>query len=275
MLPILQIGPFSLRTPGLALLAGLWVALDAASREGQRGGIDGDKTYNLGFYALAAGVLGARLGFVLLNLPLYTGITPWKRAVGSALSPTPGTEAAWAGLLVGAGVAAYLIRRWELDPLTLADSFAPAFAIMGIGIGLANLLSGDLYGVETRLPWAINLWGAARHPTQVYLALACTANLAALRRLRSKGLPGVPGDSQLGDLAGRAAPRRQPSDRRRGAYLAGDRARHARRRVGRVRLSRAHCPIRWRLKAVRSSPARYIIESILLKMSRQGKDWSF
>jgi phosphatidylglycerol:prolipoprotein diacylglycerol transferase len=189
MLPILQIGPFSLRTPGLALLAGLWAALDAASREGQRRGVDGDKTYNLGFYTLAAGVLGARLGFVLLNLPLYTSITPWKRAVGSALSPTPGTEVAWVGLLVGAGVAAYLIRRWRLEPLALADSFAPAFAIMGIGIGLASLLSGDYYGVETRLPWAIHLWGAARHPTQVYLALACAANLAALRRLRSEGHP--------------------------------------------------------------------------------------
>jgi phosphatidylglycerol:prolipoprotein diacylglycerol transferase len=189
MLPILQIGPLSIRTPGLALLAGLWVALDVASWEGQRRGVDGDKTYNLGFYALVAGVLGARLGFVLINLPLYTGITPWNRAIGSALSLSSGTEAAWAGALVAASMAVYLIRRWELDPLALADSFAPAFAIMGIAVGLANLLGGDYYGVETRLPWAIDLWGAPRHPTQVYLALACAANLIVLWRLRTREHP--------------------------------------------------------------------------------------
>jgi phosphatidylglycerol:prolipoprotein diacylglycerol transferase len=189
VLPILQVGPFAIRTPGLALLAGLWAALDLASREGQRRGVDGDKIYNLGFYTLVIGLLGARLGFVLLHLPLYITIMPWSRAIRSALALMPGTESAWVGVLLAAGVAAYLIRRWELDPLALADSYAPAFAVMGIAVGLANLLSGDLYGVETHLPWAITLGGATRHPTQVYLALACAANLAVLRRLRAEGYP--------------------------------------------------------------------------------------
>jgi phosphatidylglycerol:prolipoprotein diacylglycerol transferase len=186
MLPVLQIGPLSIRTPGLVLLAGLWAALEVASREGVRRGIDGNKVYNLGFYALVVGVLGARMGFVLFNAVLYARITPLTRFVGSVLSPTPGTEVPWVGVLLAAVVVAYLIRRWRLDPLALADSFAPAFAILGIAIGLATLLSGDMYGVETRLPWAINLWGAARHPTQLYLALACAGNLALLLRLRSK-----------------------------------------------------------------------------------------
>jgi phosphatidylglycerol---prolipoprotein diacylglyceryl transferase len=186
MLPVLQIGPLSIRTPGLVLLAGLWAALEVASREGVRRGIDGNKVYNLGFYALVAGVLGARMGFVLFHPLLYIRITPLSRFVGSVFSPTPGTEVPWVGVLLAAGVAAYLIRRWQLDPLALADSFAPAFAIMGIAIGLADLLSGNMYGMETRLPWAIDLWGAARHPTQLYLALACAANLAVLLRLRSK-----------------------------------------------------------------------------------------
>jgi phosphatidylglycerol:prolipoprotein diacylglycerol transferase len=186
MLPVLQIGPLSIRTPGLMLLAGLWAALEVASHEGVRRGIDGNKVYNLGLFALVAGVLGARLGFVLFHPVLYAHITPLNRVIGSVFSPTLGTEAPWVGVLLAAIVVAYLIRRWKLNPLALADSFAPAFAILGIAIGLANLLSGSMYGVETRLPWAINLWGAARHPTQAYLALACAGNLALLLRLRSK-----------------------------------------------------------------------------------------
>ncbi len=50
MLPILQIGPLTLRTPGLTLLAGLWIGLEVASREGARRGIDPNKVYNLGLW---------------------------------------------------------------------------------------------------------------------------------------------------------------------------------------------------------------------------------
>jgi prolipoprotein diacylglyceryltransferase len=185
MLPILQIGSFSLRTPGLALLAGLWLGLEVASREGERQGISGDRIYNLGFAAAIAGLLGARLGFVMLNLLLYTRITPWTRALGSVFSPSPGTEVAWLGVICAAGAVATLIWRWKLLPVALADSFAPGAAIFFAGISLSNLLSGEAYGVETNLPWAIPLWGARRHPTQVYMLLAAGAALAVTLRFRS------------------------------------------------------------------------------------------
>ncbi len=189
MLPLLQIGSLTIRTPGLALLAGLWIGLEVASREGVRRGIDGDKIYNLGFYTLIAGILGARLGFVLLNLDLYTGITPWARALLSVFALATGTENPWIGVLAAVGTAAFLVRRWKLPPLAILDSFAPAFAILGIGIGLANLLSGDYYGIETTLPWGINLWGSKRQPTQIYFIVACIAILIVLWRLRPMPSP--------------------------------------------------------------------------------------
>jgi phosphatidylglycerol:prolipoprotein diacylglycerol transferase len=34
------------------------------------------------------------------------------------------------------------------------------------------MASGDAFGAETTLPWAIELWGAQRHPTQIYEVLA-------------------------------------------------------------------------------------------------------
>lgn len=184
MLPLLQIGGLTVRTPGLVLLAGLWIGLEVASREGIRRGIDGDRIYNLGFYTLIAGILGARLGFVLLNLNLYTNVTPWTRALLSVFALAPGTEISWAGVLAAVGTAAFFVRRWKLPALAILDSFAPTFAILGIGIGLANLLSGDYFGVETTLPWGIDLWGAKRHPTQIYFIAACIAILVVLWRLR-------------------------------------------------------------------------------------------
>lgn len=184
MLPVIQIGPVTLRTPGLALLAGLWIGLEIASREASRLGIDENKAYNLGFGTLVAGVLGARLGFVLMHLDLYTSITPWTRAVTSVLALAPGTEDPWFGLLATALFVVILVHQWQIDPLLLADAFAPALAVFAIAIGLANVLSGEYYGIETSLPWGIQLWGAKRHPAQVYFMLANSASLVLLLRLR-------------------------------------------------------------------------------------------
>lgn len=185
MLPVVQIAGLTLRTPGLAFLAGLWIGLEVSSREGMRRGISGDRLYNVAFYSLIAGVLGARLAFVITHLNLYTSITPFMRMVLSIVALAPGTEIGWAGVLVGLGVAAYFTRRWNLAPLDLADALAPGVAILAIGVGLANLLSGEMYGVETQLPWGIPMWGSIRHPTQIYFMLVAGGALFAALRLRS------------------------------------------------------------------------------------------
>ncbi len=184
MLPILQVGSFSLRLPGLALLAGLWIALEWSAREGMRRGIPGDRVYSFGGLTLIAGVLAARLAFVLAHLELYTRITPWPRALGAVFALMPGTEIAWAGLAAAAALGAFLIWRWHLPPGVLADALAPGTAVFAIAVGVANLLSGSAYGAETSLPWGITLHGARRFPTQIYFILAAALALAAVRRLR-------------------------------------------------------------------------------------------
>ena len=183
MLPILQLGPLSIRTPGLALLAGLWIGLEVASRAGLKRGIDADRLYNFGFLVVVAGILAARLGFVLANLGLYTRITPWTRSLGAVFALSPGTEIVWVGLLGAAAVAALLIWRWKLPPALLADSLAPAAAILALSIGLAALLRGDMLGLPATLPWSVPLSGAHRHPTQVYFMLGAVAALVLALRL--------------------------------------------------------------------------------------------
>ncbi len=44
--------------------------------------------------------------------------------------------------------------------------------VLAGGLALADLASGDGYGSAVSLPWSIELWGAARHPTQVYQLIA-------------------------------------------------------------------------------------------------------
>ena len=44
---------------------------------------------------------------------------------------------------------------------------------------LGLLLSGEAFGAPTSLPWGVPLFGAVRHPTQIYLALAALESLLA------------------------------------------------------------------------------------------------
>jgi phosphatidylglycerol:prolipoprotein diacylglycerol transferase len=58
-------------------------------------------------------------------------------------------------------------------------------AIASVGL----LLSGEAFGVPTILPWGVQLLGAVRHPTQIYLALAALGSLFVVWRLSRRQVP--------------------------------------------------------------------------------------
>ena len=61
------------------------------------------------------------------------------------------------------------------------------------------LLSGEAFGVPTDLPWGITLFGATRHPTQLYFALAALLSLGVLWRVaRRRPLRGTLTAAYLG-----------------------------------------------------------------------------
>ena len=63
MLPILQIGPLAIQTPGLILLGGLWLGLSLSERHARRYKVDPGVLYNLVFLLLIVGILGADILF--------------------------------------------------------------------------------------------------------------------------------------------------------------------------------------------------------------------
>src|SRR5579859_79452 len=91
MLPVLQAGSLAIPVPGLALLAGVWVALWLAEREARRLRLDPDAIYTLAFTGLVAGLVGARLAYVLHYWSVYVrdplGIMSLNAA---ALAPAEG-----------------------------------------------------------------------------------------------------------------------------------------------------------------------------------------
>ena len=180
MYPVFQIGGASIQTPGLALLVGVWIALDIFSREAGRRTQNAEHAYNAGFYALIGGLIAARLSFVALHIESYLD-SPL-----SIFSILPGSALPNVGFIAGIIVWFVFLKRKEALNLEMLDAVAPALAILAAAVAAANFLSGDGYGLETSLPWAIDLWSAKRHPTQIYELLAALAVFGFLWRYRTR-----------------------------------------------------------------------------------------
>jgi len=176
--PILQLGPVALQLPGLFLLAGIWVGAWLVDREAPRHEVPGATLSSLVFYGLIAGVIGARLAYALRYVNVYV------QDPLSLFSLNLSTFAPAEGILIGLTVAFVIGQRRRLPFWASLDALTPSFAAFGVLIGLAHLSSGDAYGTPANVPWAIELWGARRHPTQVYEILLAILALAVVWRLR-------------------------------------------------------------------------------------------
>jgi phosphatidylglycerol:prolipoprotein diacylglycerol transferase len=80
-------------------------------------------------------------------------------------------------------------RRKGFDALKLADSAALTLPAVQALASVGLLLSGEAFGVPTSLPWGVVLFGAVRHPTQIYFALAALSSLLVVWRLSRRALP--------------------------------------------------------------------------------------
>lgn len=195
MLPIIQLGPLSLPTYPLALLLAGWLALEVGARAARRMGLDGDHIYNAGLYGLVAGAIGGRLGHVVAYWSSY------RTQLVEIFGVNTRAFLLWPGVIAALAVAGwYLFGRHRLPLAKVLDAFAAGalFAIALASIG--NLLAGRAPGLATTLPWAVDLWGVARHPSQIYEALAALA--VGMLVLRMVGRGSQPGAAALVALCG-------------------------------------------------------------------------
>lgn len=186
MFPTLTLGPITLPVPGLLVIAALWLTLDLAARQAARWRLDGNIAYNTGGLALLVGIAGARLAYVLGHLDAY------RQAPLDALSPTtPGAFSVAPGLAFGLAAAVLYARRKRLPWRDLLDAFAVAMPVLVFLLALSDLAAGTAFGRPSEVPWAIPLWGAYRHPTQVYEMLAAALiGVFVFRDARRRAYPG-------------------------------------------------------------------------------------
>jgi phosphatidylglycerol---prolipoprotein diacylglyceryl transferase len=181
--PLIELGPLRLSSGGLLLLLSVLLAQWLFIRMARaRGGPSLAEQAERCFYpALLGSIVGARLWYGLFSWNLY-GQSP-ELFIALRVG-----EFAWPGALLGGALAGSLWCQWrKVGPVELADCAAlalpPAQALASVGL----LLSGEAFGLPTGLPWGIALFGATRHPTQLYFAFAALLSFGALRRVASRG----------------------------------------------------------------------------------------
>jgi prolipoprotein diacylglyceryl transferase len=185
MLPIIHIGPLAIQLPGLLLLAGVWLGTAATDSQAGRLRLSRATLQNLILFGLVSGVLGARLGYAARFLNVYA-----ENPLG-LFSLQPATLSPGAGLIAGLLACWVYGQRKRLPFWATADALAPGLAVFSLSTGMAHLASGDAFGAPARVPWAVELWGDMRHPSQIYeILFAGLALMVILEMGRRQTFPG-------------------------------------------------------------------------------------
>lgn len=169
----------------ILLLAAIWVGLTLAEKRAERQQMQKEDLNNLVFYGLVAFVVGGRLSFVLQNLPAFVKSPIGIISINPDLFDSLGGAAA---ALLAAGV--YGQRR-GLKLWQTLDGLTPFFAAAAVGVGLSHLATGTAFGMETSLPWGIQLWNATRHPSQMYETLAALGIFGVTWGMKGDGKAGT------------------------------------------------------------------------------------
>lgn len=191
MQPEIDIAGISLKTFGIffGLCFVAWGLL--AAKRLKELGKPVDWAYEMVFVALAGGLVGARLYWIVQHYDEVKG-----DVLGNAFT---GTGLVWYGGLLG-GVATVLIwARWrDFLNLALLDMAGPALAL-GYAVGrIGCQVSGDGdYGSGSGLPWAMAYPDGTVpttdevHPTPIYETLSMGIVAWVLWRLRDSFRPGT------------------------------------------------------------------------------------
>ncbi len=181
MYPLIQLGPLNLSSGGVFILLALLLWNWLLSRLATRNATDlSDQVDRLFLAMLAGAIVGGRLWYGIFNWDLYGANLVLFLALRIG-------DLAWPGALLGGLLAGYLwsLRR-GVDFAPLADIVALTLPLPQALASIGMLLSGEAFGAPTNLPWGVPLFGALRHPTQIYVALAALLTLVVLTLLQHR-----------------------------------------------------------------------------------------
>jgi phosphatidylglycerol:prolipoprotein diacylglycerol transferase len=197
---VFHIGSFFLPTYGVLVALGFLLGLWVAARLAGKAGLEKEDVLNLGIYTAIAGLVGAKVSMIVMDLDYYL-----KNPLDLfSLDTLQAAGIFYGGLIFALVTAAWYMRRRKMPGLATADAFAPGIAL-GHAIGrLGCFAAGCCWGAESHLPWAVTFTNPESHrlvgvplgiplqPTQIYEAIAeAVIFLVLYRRFLREHRPGT------------------------------------------------------------------------------------
>src|SRR5258708_29524734 len=155
MLPrLFHLGNFGVPTYGVLVALGVLVGLWISVRNSAKQGIKPENAWDFGIAIVLAGIVGAKVLYVILDWN-------WGHAFGQNLRQIFSLATLQAGgvfsggLIAAFAVAAWFLRKHHMPALATCDAFAPGLA-MGHAIGrLGCFAAGCCYGKPTHHLWGV------------------------------------------------------------------------------------------------------------------------
>jgi prolipoprotein diacylglyceryl transferase len=153
----LNIGPLQLHFYGLIIAIGVLVAAWLTQRRWAKLGGFAGTIVPIGFWAVVAGLIGARL---------YSVATSWQQDTGGNFVQIfeiwNGGLSIWGGVSGGV-LGGWLRARYMRVPLpALLDVAAPALALAQAIGRWGNYFNQELFGLPSKLPWAVRITNQAQ-----------------------------------------------------------------------------------------------------------------
>ncbi|MEB3290827.1 MAG: prolipoprotein diacylglyceryl transferase [Leptolyngbya sp.] len=155
---IFELGPFALRWYGLLMLIAILSAATVASRYVARQGEDPDNLWDMLFWILIPGFIGARLYYVFIQSPRGPeGLGYYLANPGKILQIWGGGIHIFGGFIFGA-IALFLFSRIRrLNPLPYLDGIALGLPLAQAIGRWGNFINQELYGPPTTQAWGLRI----------------------------------------------------------------------------------------------------------------------
>ena len=161
-----KIGNFPIYFYGVMMVAAYLTVLILVKFTHKFEGFTVEEAVDITIYAVAGGVIGARIFYAFLNFGKFI-----KAPLHVFFVREGGLS--WHGGLMGAFIALLIFSKLKKVSLGKVCDYAAVHSVIALAVGrIGCFLNGCCYGKECSVPWAVEFKGAnlpgLRHPTQLY-----------------------------------------------------------------------------------------------------------
>ncbi len=147
---------------GVLISAGVLAGIFVALKEAERTGFKEDDLIDFLLYAIPAGIVGARIYYVIFSWDYY------RQNLSQIINIRNGGLAIHGGIIAGVITGILFCKKRRINVLELLDLVMPSLAL-GQSIGRwGNFINQEAHGGPTDLPWGILVDGRKVHPTFLY-----------------------------------------------------------------------------------------------------------